>query len=169
MNIYANTIQLKCKNNIIDKTKKDIDILKHYLDLKLVKSSEYYIEKYYDDNNPYVYYCCFNYVFKNKNIEEVDDAYMKLYREYEVISKQEANIGDIISFHKQDLEDDIPNPMNCEHFAIISDIKDEQIYIRSKWGTMGVFKGRIELLPEIYGNVYQIWKKRNIKNEIGSF
>jgi hypothetical protein len=77
------------------------------------------------------------------------------------ISKENAQQGDIISFHKIKKSFSRPDGWNCEHFAVISDVQNEKINIKSKWGIMGVFEGNISELPETYGNVYVIWRRKN--------
>lgn len=167
---YANKIQLKLNTDIIDGTVDDSDVIYHYPQLKWIKSWKYYLHKYPDD-----YYFCYNYVFKDILLNEIDEAYEKLSDEYIPILKENARKGDIISFHKIDLKEKDyyekqPSSMNCEHFAIISNIfilKNEQnkikkiyINIKSKWGVMGVFEGDISDLPKSYGNKYLIWRKK---------
>lgn len=171
MNKYTNKISLILDNDKLEQTKADNDILSLYPQLKLVKDSVYYALKYED------YYFCFNYAFNDNNIQEVEDGFKKLIYEYEPVEKLQANKGDIISFHKLNKYNNIPDGYNCEHFAIISSIDKENINIKSKWGIMGVFSGSIKDLPNTYGNFYIIWKKKksptekkiNVKNETVSF
>jgi hypothetical protein len=179
-----NKIQLELDNDTIEKTIDDYEVLDYYEQLTLVNPCQYYSKKYND------YYFCYNYAFKKsfKLLSEIEDAFKILLDYYEPIEKYNAREGDIISFHSIDenyKRNNRPSDVNCNHFAIVSDIKislntgDEVIFIKSKWGVMGVFEGKISDLPENYGNCFMIWrkkkiyspteKKETIRNKIGSY
>jgi hypothetical protein len=114
--------------------------------------------------NPFM--MCFNYALKNNDLESCEDAFELLKKEYIPILKQEAKIGDVISFHKTDnFWGERITAENSQHFAIISDIKinlrtgKKIIYIKSKFGADEVFAGAINMLPISYGNRFIIWRK----------
>lgn len=162
MNKYSNKITLKLNNCTIEKTRNDFEILKHYPQLKLIKSDKYYLKKYED------YHFCYNYTFKKsyKKLYEVEDAFRILIYDYTPVEKKNARQGDIISFHNIRQNDGrlfkTPNDLNCNHFAIISGVQNGKINIKSKFGILGVFEGSIHDLPKSYGNMYCIWRKNKI-------
>ena len=72
--------------------------------------------------------------------------------------------GDIITYH--DLNDfksqyEKPCAENCMHFAVIhsTDGTLENTVVHSKWGRLGVFRGLINDMPDMYGNAILIWRK----------
>lgn len=158
--ITNNRIKLKLDGEKIDETKDDIDIIRLYPQLKLIKSYDKYCDKY-----PNGYIFCYNYALNDYHIEEIDEAYIRLWKNYKIITKNEAKKGDIISIHKIDYRqkdhyERQPSSYNCRHYAIIHKIVNGEIIIRSKWGICGVFEGTLEDLPKDYGNVYQIWRRQ---------
>lgn len=158
--LYNNKIHLRLDALLLEETKTDKDVLKIYPQLKLIKNADYYFTKYSD------YYCCYNYVFNDILLSEVEDAYKKLKGDYILIKRPEAKKGDILSIHaiakgKYATDQKIPQGYNCQHFAVIHKIINDKIIIRSKFGIMGVFEGSIEDLPRTYGNIYQIWRKNH--------
>lgn len=98
-------------------------------------------------------------------MDEVEEAFRILIHDYIPIEKKNARLGDIISFHSIRQNNGrifkTPNDLNCNHYAIISGIKDGKINIKSKFGILGVFEGSISDLPTSYGNCYTIWSKKN--------
>jgi hypothetical protein len=101
---------------------------------------------------------CFNYALKNYNIPFLEDSYEFLVRKYESIPKSKAKKGDIITIHNSWL---IIDYTLC-HLAIIKKLNRDlnSIIIRSKWGELGIYEGKLEDLPEIYGHRVVIWRKR---------
>lgn len=172
-NQYANKIQLKLDNDTIEKTIDDYEILDYFPQLKLIKNCKYYFKKYPE------YYFCYNYIFDNPELSEVDEAFEILLYHFAPIEKQNARRGDIISFHNIRNDWRKPDGLNCEHFAKISHIDKNDIKIISKWGIMGVFEGRVQDLPDGYGNTFVIWRRKNknspsrkinnVKEKIDSF
>jgi hypothetical protein len=177
MQKYSNKIKLVLDCDVLDKTTDDFEVLDYYPQLKLIRTGEYYAEKYQD------YYFCYNYAFKTIHLDEVEEAFRILIHDYIPVEKKNARQGDIISFHSIRQNDGrifkTPNDLNCNHFAVISGVQDGKINIKSKFGILGVFEGTIYDLPESYGNNFCIWRKQNkkssteknksVKNETVSF
>ena len=160
MNKYSNKIKLQLDGDTLDKTQDDFEVIDYYPQLKLVKNCDYYAKKYQD------YFFCYNYAFKTIHLDDVSEAFHILLHEYNPITKQNARLGDILSFHNIRQGDGriykTPNDINAEHFAVISYIEGKNIKIKSKFGILGVFEGDIKDLPKSYGNTFVIWRKNKI-------
>jgi len=147
MNTYK--IKLKINKNTLRKNN-DFGLSKMFNDLKLLD-----VPREYDIHNNF----CFNWALKDEDIDNCEEAYIKIYKNYYPITKDEAGEGDIVTFHIIRGQG-IPTALNCKHFAIISSIYKE-IKIKSKWGLRGMFESTLTRLPNIYGNYYQIWRVKN--------
>ena len=109
-------------------------------------------------------FVCFNFAFNDYNIESCEEALLELECNYNQIDIEKAIKGDIISYHED-------TGMICRnrkpiyrpnHFAIINETDGtiRGTIIKSKWGTDKVFQGRINNIPEYYGEIIAIWNKK---------
>ena len=161
MNQFTNVIKLKISNKAVDATLNDRDIIALCPSLRHIPSKKFGTKDISDDFFQRTeYQFCFNYAFNNLALEEVEEGYDLLKKNYIPIYKTGARRGDIISFHAIDRIWHEATAENCNHFAIVSKIEKEKIIIKSKWGICGIFEGDIRFLPSEYGNRFIIWRKK---------
>ena len=105
----------------------------------------------FDDDNDG---CCFNYALDDYDLVYCEDAYDLITENYEQIYLEDAEEGDIAVY--------FDNLMEPKHFAIIqkTDGTIKNTIIRSKWGCFGVYETNIEEVPQLYGCLCEIWRKR---------
>lgn len=110
---------------------------------------------------------CFNYALGlDRNfIGSCANAYDILKNEYEQINIGRAKKGDIISYHIRwytSRRAEKNSRDNAVHFAIIKKTKGtlKSTIIKSKWGNDGVFETNLYDVPDSYGNVILIWRKK---------
>lgn len=105
---------------------------------------------------------CFNYALPDYPLYCVEDGFDVLTDNYINIKLSEAKRGDIISMHLLEDETDRIGDWNCKHFAKIirTASRVDNIIIRSKWGQLGIYEGKLSELPEFYGNNILIWRKK---------
>ena len=121
--------------------------------LKLIRSGEYCKEGQ-----------CFNYATKNYNICNCQDCldYIKL--RYNKIDIIDIKINDVVVFFDgfDDNVADEPSEYNVNHYGIIiyTDNTISGTIIRSKWGTTGIFEGRLNDIPDIYGDRVCFYRKK---------
>jgi len=106
---------------------------------------------------------CFNYATKNYNLEYCEDCLEYIKAKYKEVDISQLQKGDIAIFY-----DDMPVGLHehtVQHFAIVikasNNISD--IIIRSKWGDMGIFEGRLIDLPSDYGDRVIFYRKKVFK------
>lgn len=121
-------------------------------------------------------YVCFHYALvkfveninRNGGIPEFldccEDGYYILHDYFKQIPINQATNGDIITYHEiSDYKNKYEKPCadNCMHFAVISKTNGriKNTIIKSKWGKDGVFKGKINDVPNDYGTAIVIWRK----------
>lgn len=113
---------------------------------------------------------CFHYALSDiekkekRRLWNCADGYYILKEYFKQISIEEAKQGDIITYHEiNDYKNEYEKPCagNCVHFAIISetDGRIKNVIIKSKWGMDGVFKGKLDDVPNDYGTAITIWRK----------
>lgn len=112
--------------------------------------------------------CCFNYALKNYNLEYIEDILYYLEYDFKQIDISEIKINDIAVFYDSEINKEL-SEYNIQHIAVIyqkgKTIND--IIIRSKWGTEGIFETNLNTLPDIYGNrVCFFRRKKNLKKKI---
>ena len=93
------------------------------------------------------------------------DGFYFLENYFKQIPIEKARKGDIITYHEiSNFKSQYEKPCaeNCMHFAIIheTDRTLENTLINSKWGEKGVFKTKINDVPDSFGNAVLIWRKR---------
>ncbi len=128
-------------------------------------------------NNEMQYgYVCFHYtlekfvkrISKNSGLPGYlnccEDGYDILSDYFKQIPVEQARMRDIITYHEiSDFASKYEKPCagNCMHFAVISktDGTIDNTVIRSKWGKDGVFKGKLNDVPNEYGTAIVIWRK----------
>lgn len=110
------------------------------------------------DNTEY----CFNYALPDYQFMFTEDAFDILELDFEKIKLSEAKKGDVVTIHKRVSWKDPISKYDCKHFAIIEEVgtRISNTIIRSKWGILGVFEGRLIDLPEDYGTMVAIWRKK---------
>lgn len=105
---------------------------------------------------------CPNYALTNDTIYLVQEGYEFLIDYYRAIPITEAKRGDIIVTHEVfDLTETLYGE-TCLHFAKIQETDGtiQGTTIRSKWGSLGIYEGRLTNLPVMYGNVLEVWTKK---------
>ena len=148
--IIYEKIKPKIKDNLLSNhnyTEKEMKEL--YPELKLIRS-EHKVKQGY----------CFNYALKDYSDIHAfpEDKYNYLKDHYKNINLEDIKAGDLVTIH-----DDIdPNEYNIQHYAKIikTDNTLKGTIIRSKWGIMGIWQGRIDIIPDSYGNIILFWKKK---------
>jgi hypothetical protein len=125
------------------------EIKQYYPKLKLIKS-EHKVRQG----------MCFNYAlndYSNKNMFN-EDVYYFLQDHYKNTTLKKIRVGDLISIH-DDIE---PSELNVQHYAKIikTDNTLKGTIIRSKWGMLGIWQGRIDNIPDIYGDRILFWRKK---------
>lgn len=140
----------------------DIDITKKY---PLILDNK---NKLYNNRE------CYSYALKNMNLCDIEQGYFELLRLYNNIALENIKEKDIIVYARTK----ILNANTIEHFAIVTNIENNNIKIKSKWGLNGIFEGSYDLLPEFYGSYFSIWRKnknsptekyKSVKNETVRF
>ncbi|MHA1787866.1 MAG: hypothetical protein ACTSXT_01435 [Candidatus Helarchaeota archaeon] len=102
---------------------------------------------------------CFNYALKDAFLEDCYETFEVLEKHYKRINFNEARKSDILTFHSwKDI-----NGFTVNHFAIIEKtaLNLSDWIISSKWGILGIYKGKLTDLPDIYGRYIAIWRKKN--------
>ncbi len=105
---------------------------------------------------------CFNYALPDYQFTFTEDAFDILELDFEKIKLSEAKKGDVVTIHKQVSQKTPISKYDCKHFAIIEEVgtRINNTIIRSKWGMLGVFEGRLDDLPEDYGAMVAIWRRK---------
>jgi len=133
------------------------------------------LEKYYPNikciqkNTEYKKsFVCFNYALNGivyYNPINCQDGYYILKDNFKQIPIEQARKGDILSYHEiSDFKSKYEKPCaeNCLHFAVIfkTDRTIDNTIIKSKWGIDGIFKGKINDVPDTYGNTIVVWRRK---------
>jgi len=96
---------------------------------------------------------CFNYAFKNKSLEFIDDSVDYLFEYYDMIKFKDIRKGDIILFR---------DDANYLHFGRVINKGNNigNIIIRSKFGALGIYEHKITDTPTFYGDIISFWRNR---------
>ena len=105
---------------------------------------------------------CFNYALDDDSLDSCEESYNILKENYKQIPIEQAQKGDVISYHKLSQHRSKPTDWNSVHFGIIDKTNGtlKSTIIKSKWGKMGVFESSINDVFDFYGNAILIWRKK---------
>jgi len=120
--------------------------------------------KFIEDSDRFPFpYVCYNFALGD-NISCCEDGMEKLIYDYKRINIKKSKKGDIISYH-----DDIEckgkkqiDVHSIQHFAIIvkTNGRLKGTIVKSKWGLDGIYEGAVDDIPDYYGEIIAIWRKR---------
>jgi len=109
-------------------------------------------------------FVCFNYALGVLDINSCECAMDIVEDEYTRIRICHAKVGDLITYHS-DFECKGKKQIDrysINHFALITKTngKKNGTFVRSKWGLDGLFEGKVDEIPEIYGELICVWRKK---------
>jgi len=143
-------IKPKIENKILSNYGYRENIIKEYYpQLKLIRS-ERRVKRGY----------CFNYALNDySDILSFYETIFEFVKDhYKHINLDSITIGDLVTIH----DDTAPSEYNVQHYAKIikTDNTLEGTIIRSKWGELGIWQGKLEDIPDIYGDVCLFWRRK---------
>lgn len=103
---------------------------------------------------------CFNYATKNYNLEYCEDCWDYIKNYYKSVNIKDLKIGDVVVFYDSFEKEPVEGTVN--HFGIIVKTGNiNSIIIRSKWGLMGIYEGRLIDLPSEYGDRVKFYRRND--------
>lgn len=148
--IIYEKIEPKVKDSLLSNySYREKEIKEFYPELKLIRS-EHRVKQGY----------CFNYALNDYSDIHCfcENIFEFVQDHYKNINLEHIRAGDLVTIH----DDTEPSEYNVQHYAKIikTDNTLQGTIIRSKWGIMGIWQGRIDIIPDIYGNIILFWRKK---------